>query len=87
MIVTPVPRILIITGRPLDLGGQHGHQLQDVHHDPVLGVVEDRRLLVRVDGDDAFGIAHALVMLRRAADAQGQVEPGLDRLARLADQA
>ena len=49
-----------------------------------MGHVENRRLGVGVHGNDQLGVLHALLVLRRAADAQGEIELGLDRHARLA---
>ncbi len=59
-------------------------QLQRVDLRAVVGDVEDRRLGVGVHGDDQVGALHPFQVLRRAADAQGQIQLGLDGHARLA---
>ena len=51
----------------------------------VVGDLEDRRLLVLVDGDDDLGILHAGEMLDGAGYAAGDVEVRRDDLAGLAD--
>src|SRR5882757_3812749 len=51
----------------------------------VIGNLEDRRLLVLVDGDDDLRILHAGKVLDGAGNADGDVEVGGDDLAGLAD--
>ena len=44
---------------------QHGHHLEKVPHDTVVGFTEDRGILVSVDCDDDLGGFHARKMLDR----------------------
>ena len=51
-----------------------------------VGELEDGRPHVPVDGEDPVGLAHAGHVVRRAGDAEGEVEIGGDRPARLPDE-
>ena len=51
--VEPSP-FLLPTSRLPDLLGQPRHDLEQVAHDAVVGHLEDRRVLVLVDGDDGL---------------------------------
>src|SRR5215468_3219819 len=64
---------------------EFGHGLEEVGHEAVVGDLEDRRLLVLVDGDDHLAVLHAREMLDGAGDADGDVEVGRDDLAGLPD--
>src|SRR5262249_13555430 len=59
--------------------------LEEVADEAIVGDLEDRRLLVLVDGDDHLAVLHAGQMLDRAGDADSDVEVGRDHLAGLAD--
>src|SRR5258708_25683492 len=67
------------------LGVELRYQLEEVTDEAVIGNLEDRRLLVLVDGDDDLGILHPGEMLDAAGDADRDVEIGGDDPARLAD--
>src|SRR3546814_2524581 len=54
----------------LQLGNRH----EEVGHEAVVGNLEDRRLLVLVDGDDDLRILHAGEMLDGSGDTDGDVE-------------
>src|SRR3546814_4551643 len=56
----------------LQLGNRH----EEVGHEAVFGNLEDRRLLVLVDGDDDLRILHAGEMLDGSGDTDGHVEVG-----------
>jgi len=58
---------------------------EQVADDAEVGVLEDRRIGVFVDGDDVLGGLHAREMLHRAGDADGEINIRLDGLAGLAD--
>src|SRR5262247_3287320 len=64
---------------------EFGHGLEEVGHQAVVGDLEDRRLLVLVDGDDHLAVLHAREMLDGAGDADRYIEVGGDDLAGLAD--
>src|SRR5262247_4175167 len=64
---------------------EFGHGLEEVGHQAVIGDLEDRRLLVLVDGDDHLAVLHAREMLDGAGDADGHIEFGRDDLAGLPD--
>src|SRR5207237_4677134 len=53
--------------------------------DSVTGNLEDRRILVFVDGDDCLGGAHAGEVLDRAGNSDRDVELGTDEPAGLTD--
>src|SRR2546423_5629454 len=59
------------------------HDLVDIADHAQVGDREDRGVLVLVDGDDVLGTLHANQVLRRTGDAGGDVDVGLDDLARL----
>src|ERR671914_672842 len=68
------------------------HELRQLRHDRVqvaddaeVGVLEDRRVRVLVDGDDHVRGLHPDLVLDRAGDTARDVELGRDRLAGLAD--
>ena len=61
------------------------HDLEQVADQAVIGDLEDRRLLVLVDGDDDLAVLHAGQVLDGAGDADGDVELGRHDLAGLAD--
>src|SRR3546814_14048296 len=67
------------------LPGELRHDLEQVADEAEVGDLEDRRVLVLVDGDDGLGILHAGEVLDGAGDADGDVEFGRDDLAGLAD--
>ena len=62
-----------------------GQDREEVADDAEVDELEDRRLLVLVDGDDRLGGLHAGPVLDRAGDAGRDVELGRDLLAGLAD--
>src|SRR4051812_49783948 len=64
---------------------ERGNDLEHVPHDAVVGDLEDRRLLVLVDGDDRLRGAHPGEVLDGARDADGDVQVGAHDAARLAD--
>src|SRR5215469_4483608 len=68
-----------------ELGIELGKNLEQVADQPVIGDLEDRRLLVLVDGDDHLRILHTRQMLDRAGDADGDVKLRRNDLAGLAD--
>src|SRR6185436_3837963 len=86
--MTPM-RLISMTGTPALLlvhrGGEFRHDLEQIPDDTIVGNLEDRRLLVLVDGDDGLAVLHAGEMLDRAGDADGNVEVGRHHLAGLAD--
>src|SRR5690349_4482209 len=53
---------------------ERGNDLEDVADDAVVGDLEDRRLLVLVDGDDRLRRAHAGEVLNGAGDADRDVQ-------------
>src|SRR6478735_11573896 len=64
------------------------HRRKDVAQvadDAEVDEIEDRGLLVLIDGHDRLGRLHAGAVLDRARDAVGDVKLGRDRLAGLAD--
>src|SRR5882672_8250712 len=65
--------------------GQFGNRLIQIRHQAVIGDLEDRRVLILVDGDDYLGILHAGEMLDRAGDADRDIQLGRHHLAGLAD--
>src|SRR4051794_15531701 len=70
--------------------GLHGlrelrQDLVQIAHDPEVGELEDRRVLVLVDRDDVLARLHADLVLDRAGDARREVQLRRDRLAGLAD--
>src|SRR2546421_10297 len=69
----------------LQLLDQRREHLHRVAHDAEIRDLEDRRLGILVDRDDALGILHADLVLRRARDARSDVDVRLDGLARLPD--
>src|SRR5439155_2518832 len=64
---------------------QRADDVERVSDDAEIGELEDRRVSVLVDRDDAVGPLDPDDVLRRAADADRDVDIGLDGLARLAD--
>ena len=62
---------LLVSGKRC---GQRGHDLVDVAHDAVVGDLEDRRVLVVVDGHDDLGVGHTGGVLHLAGDAQCNVD-------------
>jgi hypothetical protein len=68
-----------------EFGVEFGHDGEEIADEAVIGDLEDRRLLVLVDGDDDLRILHAGEMLDRAGDADRDVEVGRHDLAGLAD--
>ena len=75
-------------GKPLaERLGEGGQEADRVGHDAEMGEIEDRRVLVGVDGHDQVGALDADAMLDRARDAGGDIELGTDGLAGLADPA
>src|SRR5919201_379763 len=59
--------------------------LEEVADKTIVGDLEDRRLLVLVDGDDHLGVLHAGQMLDRAGDADRDIKFRGHHLAGLAD--
>src|SRR5688500_13195271 len=66
------------------LGGLREHRLE-VADDTEVDELEDRRLLVLVDGDDRLRRLHAGTVLDGTGDAVGHVQLGRDGLAGLPD--
>src|ERR687897_1709536 len=66
----------------LDQLGNDGQRIAD---DPHVGQAEDRRVAVTVDRDDPLRRLHPYDVLRRTADADGDVHLGANCLSRLAD--
>ena len=58
---------------------------EQIGHQAVIGHLEDRRLLVLVDGDDDLAVLHAGQMLDRAGNADRDIQVGRHDLAGLAD--
>src|SRR5438105_7450719 len=71
--------------RGADLLGDLRKERERVAHDAEIGDREDRRVLVLVDRDDPLRLLHADHVLRGSADADRDVDLGLDRLAGLPD--
>src|SRR6266576_4876647 len=65
--------------------GELRDYLMHVADDAQVGVFEDGRVRVLVDGDDRPGALHPHLVLDRAGDSAGDVELRRDRLACLAD--
>ena len=61
------------------------HRLEQVGHQADVRDLEDRGVLVLVDGDDGLGILHARKVLDRARNADGNIDFRSDDLAGLAD--
>src|SRR5438132_12376400 len=68
-----------------ELGVELGHQLEEIADEAVIGDLEDRRLLVLVDGDDDLRVLHPGEVLDGTRDADRDIELGGDDLAGLAD--
>src|ERR1700691_186070 len=68
-----------------ELGGKFGQSRIEISDQAVVGYLEDRRLLVLVDGHDDLRILHPRQMLDRARDADGNIEVRRHHLAGLAD--
>ena len=68
-----------------DPRGELVGDVEQVGHRPVVGDVEDRRPRVGVDRDDQLRALHPLHVLRRAGDAEPEVELGMHLRAGLAD--
>src|SRR6266545_2059405 len=69
----------------LDLGGEPGHDLEQIADHPVVRHLEDRCVLVLVDRHDHLRRPHPREVLDRARDPDRDVERGAHRLPRLAD--
>src|SRR5256885_8942622 len=65
--------------------GQLRDNLEQVADQADVGDLEDRGVLVLVDGDDDFRILHPREVLDRAGNADRDIDLGGDDLARLAD--
>src|SRR6185503_10446502 len=63
--------------------GQRRNHLEHITDDPIIGHLEDRRVLVLVDGDDRLRGAHAGEVLHGAGDAYGDVKLRTDETSRL----
>src|SRR3984893_358948 len=61
--------IVTLLSEPAERLGQFGKRLIEIRDQTIIGDLEDRRILVLVDGDDDLGILHAGEMLDRAGDA------------------
>ena len=86
----PGPGSVTVGSPPSALLGLHrgrrlGQDREQVADDAEVDELEDRRLLVLVDGDDRLGRLHAGPVLDRARDAAGDVELRRHLLAGLAD--
>src|SRR5207253_11451207 len=68
-----------------ELFGQLRHDLEQIADQADVRDLEDRRLLVLVDGDDRLGILHPGKMLDRARNADRDIDFGRDNLAGLPD--
>src|SRR5438477_2223268 len=77
--------MLLVAADSPDLGRQPRHDLEQVAHDAVVRDLEDRRVLVPIDGDDGLGRAHAGEVLNGPGDADRDVETRAHRLPGLAD--
>src|SRR5258708_6754520 len=66
-------------------GEDGGDELGDVADDAVVGDFEDGGFGVAVDGDDGLAFVHTGEVLDGAGDSDGDVEPGLNGLAGLAN--
>src|SRR6185312_4820971 len=64
---------------------QLGNRLVEIRDQTVISNLEDRRVLVLVDGDDHLGILHPGEMLDRAGDADRDVQARRHGLPGLAD--
>ena len=69
----------------VQLRGELRHHLEQVGDQAVVGDLEDRRLLVLVDGDDDLAVLHPRQVLDGARDADRDVELGRHDLAGLPD--
>ena len=76
---------IIVTFRACQRFRQLGNRLIEVRDQSVIGDLENRRVLILVDGDDHLGILHAGEMLDRAGDADGDIEFRRHHLAGLPD--
>src|SRR5207302_8423343 len=65
--------------------GEGGHDFEDVADDAVVRDLEDRGVLVFIDGDDGARALHADNVLNCAADAERKIEFWRDGLAGAAD--
>ena len=81
----PTTRTFFFAHDPFTVSMQLVSQFVHVGNDPEVGVLEDGRLRVLVDGDDAVGILHACDVLESPADSHGQIDLRLYRLAGGAD--
>lgn len=63
---------------------EFGHDLEEIADEAVVRDLEDRRLLVLIDGDDDLRVLHAGQVLDRAGNADGDVELRRHDLAGLA---
>src|SRR5215218_7136647 len=69
----------------LELAGQFWDNFEQIADEADVGDLEDRRLVVLVDGDDGLGILHPGEVLDGARNADGNVELRSDDLAGLAN--
>src|SRR4051812_37263926 len=84
--VTPDVKVTLLGAADLpDLRRQAGYHLEQIADDAVVRDLEDRRVLVPVDGDDGLGRAHAREMLDGTGDTDRDVEIRTHQSARLPD--
>src|SRR6266536_2398698 len=78
---TPDGKMMLLVAADFpDLGRQPRHDLEQITHDAVVRDLEDRRVLVPIDGDDGPGRAHAGEVLNGPGDAHRDVETRAHRL-------
>ena len=68
----------------VELFGELRQNLEEVRHEAEVGDLEDRRLLVLVDGADHAAVLHPGEVLDRAGNADRDIEVGRHNLAGLA---
>src|SRR5688500_3967033 len=78
-------RELVSLPRLADRGRESRHDLQGIADDPIVGDLENGRLLVTVNGHDGLCRPHARQVLDGPGDTNSNIERGTDRTASLAD--
>src|SRR3569623_1824822 len=74
-----------VAGDPSKLLGQFRHDLEQIADQADVRDLEDRCVLVLIDGDDRLGILHSGEVLDRARNADRDIDVRCDDLAGLAD--
>src|SRR3954447_1049187 len=79
------PQPLLLTSSLLDLCGESRQDLEQVADNAVVGNLEDRSVLVLVDGDNGLGGSHSGKVLDRSRNSNGDIQIRADQPPGLAD--